>query len=347
MQYKAPTRHCFAVEELLRWNLHHTPTRSWTTSQRDRPEGTTMTTIGWIGTGNMGARMCANLVKAGFTVQAFDLNPDALAAAAENGATPVGSVAEVLDGADAVFTMLPKGQHVVSVFDGPEGIWANADHGTLLIDSSTIDPESCRTLHERSEEKGFHFVDAPVSGGISGAADGTLAFMMGGHAEDKKRAATYIEPMAGNIFDAGDATMGIAAKIANNMMLFIGVLATAEGSQLAESLGLDPKTFWEIASASSGRSWPQQTWYPVPDIIPTAASNRNFEGSFTVDLACKDVGLALDAGKAAGIDLRAAALACSQFDQLIDEGLAARDCTLIAKYVNPDGHLHGWDPAEV
>lgn len=303
-----------------------------------------MSTIGWIGIGNMGARMCGNLVNAGFTVQGYDLNPDAVAAAAEHGVRPASSVADAVNGADVVFTMLPKGRHVLSVFDGPDGIWAHADKSTLLVDSSTIDIATCRVLHERSREQGFHFVDAPVSGGISGAADGTLAFMLGGDAEDKARASRFIEPMSGKIFDAGEATMGIAAKIANNMMLCIDMLANSEGSQLAEQLGLDPKVFWEIASASSGRSWAQQTWYPVPGIIPTSAADNNFDATFTVDLARKDVGLALEAGKDAGINLPAAGLVSGQFDRLIDEGLSAKDCILIAKYVNPDESLRGWTP---
>ena len=293
-----------------------------------------MSTIGWIGIGNMGARMCGNLVNAGFTVQGYDLNPDAVAAAAEHGVRPASSVADAVNGADVVFTMLPKGRHVLSVFDGPDGIWAHADKSTLLVDSSTIDIATCRVLHERS----------PVSGGISGAADGTLAFMLGGEAEDKARASQFIEPMSGKIFDAGEATMGIAAKIANNMMLCIDMLANSEGSQLAEQLGLDPKVFWEIASASSGRSWAQQTWYPVPGIIPTSAADNNFDATFTVDLARKDVGLALEAGKDAGINLPAAGLVSGQFDRLIDEGLSAKDCILIAKYVNPDESLRGWTP---
>lgn len=303
-----------------------------------------MTTIGWIGLGNMGARMAANLVRAGHDVQGYDLSPVATAQAAENGIRIADSVADTVAGADAVFTMLPKGQHVHSVFEGTDGIWAHADHRTLLIDSSTIDLETSRFLHDRSVELGFHFVDAPVSGGISGAAAGTLAFMIGGLEEDTTRAAHFIEPMSGRTFVAGGPTMGIAAKIANNMMLCINMLANSEGSQLAERMGLDPKVFWEIASASSGQSWAQQTWYPVPGVIPTAAANQNFDATFTVDLARKDVGLALEAGENAGINLPAAAIIAQQFDQLIDEGFSHKDCTLVAKYVVPEGELRGWDP---
>lgn len=304
-----------------------------------------MTVIAWIGLGNMGSRMCANLIKDGYTVQGFDVNPAAAAAAADSGVVVTDSIAEAVNGADAVFTMLPKGDHVRGVFDGPDGIWAQADKDALLLDSSTIDIETSKFLHERSTELGFHFVDAPVSGGISGAADGTLAFMTGASSpEDAERAAKFIQPMAANIFSAGGPTMGLAAKIANNMMLCINMLANSEGSQLAEKLGLDPKVFWDIVSASSGRSWAQQTWYPVPEIIPTAAADNNFDATFTVDLAKKDVGLALAAAEDAGVNLAAASLVAGQFDQLIDEGLSHKDCTLIAKFPNPDDSLRGWTP---
>lgn len=303
-----------------------------------------MAIIGWIGLGNMGSRMTGNLVKAGHTVRGYDLNPAANAAAAEVGVTIVNSIADAVAGADAVFTSLPKGQHVRSVYEGPDGIWANASVTTLLIDSSTIDIATSRYLHEQSEVSSHHFVDAPVSGGISGAADGTLAFMLGGAPDDTARAATYIEPMSGNTIVAGGPTMGIAAKIVNNMMLLIDVLANSEGSQLAEQLGLDPRVFWEIASASSGRSWAQQTWYPVPGIIPTSAADHNFDATFTAELARKDIGLALDAGELTGTHLPAAALAAEQLQQLIDEGLGRKDCTLVAKYASPDGALQGWEP---
>lgn len=303
-----------------------------------------MATIGWIGLGNMGSRMVMNLINAGHEVQGHDINPAAAAQAAEIGVKIVDSVAEVVAGADAVFTMLPKGHHVLEVYAGPGGIWANADAQTLLIDSSTIDIETSRSLHEKSKNLGFHFVDAPVSGGISGAAAGTLAFMLGGLEEDTSRAAQFIEPMSARIFVAGGPTMGLAAKIANNMMLCINMLANSEGSQLAEKLGLDPQVFWEITSASSGQSWAQQTWYPVPGVIPTAAANQNFDASFSADLAHKDVGLALEAGENAGLNLPAASIIAQQLDQLIGEGLAHKDCTLVAKYVLPDGELNGWTP---
>ncbi len=302
-----------------------------------------MSTIGWIGLGNMGSRMTANLVRAGHTVQGFDLSERAREQAASVGVRSVNSVAEAVAGADAVFTMLPKGAHVLSVFEGESGIWANADRRTLLIDSSTIDIETSTLLHARSGEAGFSFVDAPVSGGVSGAADGTLAFMLGGDPADCDRAAEFIGPMSGRIFKAGGPAMGISAKIANNMMLMINVVANSEGAQLAERMGLDPKVFWDIVSASSGRSWAQQTWYPQPGVSASSPANNNYEPGFAAELAAKDVGLALAAGAAAGIELPAAEIVGAQLDRLIAEGYGGRDCTLIAKYVDPAGRVAGWD----
>ncbi|MCY1157308.1 MAG: 3-hydroxyisobutyrate dehydrogenase [Citricoccus sp.] len=303
-----------------------------------------MTRYAWIGLGNMGGPMAANLVAAGHQVRGVDLNERAAAAAAESGVEVVGSIAEAVRDAEAVFTMLPKGDHVRAVFDGPDGIWAHAPKDALLCDSSTVDIETSRWCHEQSEARGFAFADAPVSGGISGAADATLCFMIGGEPAAVERATELVGPMSGKVIAAGGPTAGTAAKICNNMMLFITLMANSEGSQLAARLGLDPKVFWEIVSVSSGRSWSQQTWYPVPDIIPTAAANNNFEATFRVDLAAKDVGLALDAGAQTGVRLPAAQLIASQLQELIDEGYADRDCSLVALLSTPDGVLDGFTP---
>jgi len=305
-----------------------------------------MSTYAWIGLGNMGGPMTANIIAAGHVVRGFDLSEQACAEAATGGVQIVSSVVEAITGAEVVFTMLPKGQHVRSVYEGEEGIWAHATKNMLLIDSSTVDIETSRYIHEGSTQRGLSFVDAPVSGGISGAGAGTLAFMLGGAEELMDRASEFIAPMSGRTIVAGAASMGIAAKICNNMMLFIDLMSSAEGSQLAEKLGLDPKVFWEIASVSSGRSWAQQTWYPVPEIIDTAAANNNFEATFRTDLARKDVGLALDAGESTGVSLPAATLAAEHFDELIAQGLGDKDCSLIVKNIAPEGKVRGWNPEQ-
>lgn len=303
-----------------------------------------MTRYAWIGLGNMGGPMTANLVAAGHQVRGVDLDERAVAAAAAAGVEVVGTVAEAVRDAEAVFTMLPKGEHVRAVFDGPDGIWAHAPQSALLCDASTVDVQTSRWCHEQSSARGFAFADTPVSGGISGAAAATLCFMVGGEPGAVERATELVGPMAGTVIAAGGPTAGIAAKICNNMMLFINLMANSEGSQLAARLGLDPKVFWEIVSVSSGRSWAQQTWYPVPDIIPTAAANNDFQATFRVDLAAKDVGLALDAGEQTGVKLPAARLIRSQLQELIDEGYADRDCSLVALLATPDGVLDGFTP---
>jgi 3-hydroxyisobutyrate dehydrogenase len=304
-----------------------------------------MATIAWIGLGHMGAPMAGHLVAAGHTVRGFDINPSAAAAAESRGVTLVSSIADALAGADAAITSLPMPQHVRSVFDGPDGIWAHASPGTLLLDTSTVDVETSRWCHEQSRARGFVFVDSPISGGTAGAEAHSLTFMLGGEADHVERARDLVAPMAGNIIACGGPSSGIAAKLVNNMMLFIGVMAVAEGSQLAEQLGLDPEVFWNVANVSSGGSWPQRVWYPVPGIVPSSAANKNFDATFSVDLARKDCGLAVQAGHAVGAHLAAAELALSQLDQLSAEGLGAKDCTLVTKLVTPDGTLRGYDPS--
>ena len=306
-----------------------------------------MTVISWIGLGHMGSPMSANLVEAGHTVRGFDLDERAMATARDGGVETFSSMAEALEGAEVVFTMLPKGEHSRAVYLGDQGVLALAPKDALLIDSSTIDVETALELHKAAAEKGFAFVDAPVSGGISGAAAGTLTFMIGGDKDTVARAEQVITPMAGRIVHTGGPGMGQSAKIVNNMMLFINLEACAEGSVLAERLGLDPRVFWDIASVSSGDSWALRTWYPVPDIVPSAAANNNFESTFSAVLAAKDVGLALSAGEQTGVDLPAAELAAQRFQRLIDEGYGDLDCSLIVKYAATDGKVQGWNPDEV
>ena len=300
------------------------------------------TQYGWIGLGNMGGPMTGNLVDAGQSVRGFDLDQRSVSDAQQRGVTPAAGIAEAVEGADVVFTMLPAGQHVREVFAGQGGIFEHASQDTLLIDSSTVDFETSRWCHREAEARGFRFVDAPVSGGISGAEAATLTFMVGGRPENVEQALPFLEPMAGNTFAAGGPSAGIAAKLANNMMLGISIMAAAEGSQLAERLGLDPKVFWDIVSVSSGQSWAQKTWYPVPGIVESAAANHNYDATFRADLALKDLTLATQAGREADLSLTAAELATSQLQTLADEGLGHKDCTLITKYVSPEGEAPGY-----
>jgi len=296
-----------------------------------------MAVVGWIGLGNMGGPMTANMVRAGHEVRGFDLSAEALQAAAASGVTTVSSIAEAVSGADVVFTMLPRGEHALSVYLGDGGVLACADQTTLLVDSSTIDIESAQKLHDAAGAAGFRFVDAPVSGGMSGAAAGTLTFMIGGEAGAVTEASGFIEPMSANIIPTGGATTGQAAKICNNLMLFINLAATAEGAVLADRLGLDKQVFWDIASVSSGDSWALRTWYPVPGVVSTAASNNGFAPTFTADLANKDINLALSAAKSTGTPLEIGGQVQQLFQRLIDDGLGGKDCSAIIKLV--DGTL--------
>ena len=296
-----------------------------------------MAVIAWIGLGNMGGSMSVNLANAGHEVRGFDLSPEAVAAAEAGGVKPAGSIAEAVAVADVVFTMLPKGEHARAVYLGADGVLAHADTRTLLVDSSTIDIASAQALHDAAAAAGFRFVDAPVSGGMSGAKAATLTFMIGGEAGAVAEAAEYIRPMAANIIPTGGPTTGQAAKICNNLMLFINLASTAEGAVLADRLGLDKQVFWDIASVSSGDSWALRTWYPVAGVVPTAASNNDFAPTFTTELANKDIGLAISAARDTGTPLEIGEHVQRLFQRLIDSGESGKDCSMIIKLV--DGSL--------
>ncbi len=304
-----------------------------------------MAVVAWIGLGNMGGPMTASMVRAGHSVRGFDLSTEAVAAAVGNGVTAASSIAEAVTGADVVFTMLPKGDHVRTVYFGDAGILANAATETLLVDSSTIDIESAQAVHDAAAAAGFRFVDAPVSGGMSGAAAGTLTFMIGGESAAVAEASAHVEPMAGNIIPTGGPTTGQAAKICNNLMLFINLASTAEGAVLADRLGLDKQVFWDIASVSSGDSWALRTWYPLAGVVPTSAANNDFAPTFTAELANKDIGLAIAAARSTNTPLEIGKHVQQLFQRLIDEGEGGRDCTKIVALM--DGSLKTSDSAAI
>ena len=303
-----------------------------------------MAVIGWIGLGHMGSPMSSHLVAAGHDVRGFDLDETANEVARGVGVRVVGSIADAVTGADAVFTSLPRNEHVREVYAASGGVWAHAPRGALLLDTSTVDIETSSWCHERSSASGHRFVDAPVSGGIAGAMSGSLTFMPGGAADVVDAARPLVEPMASHVFDLGGPTLGIAAKLANNLMLFVSLLGVAEGAQLAAALGLDPRRFFEVASVSSGDSWPLRTWYPAPDVVPTSPANRNFDATFTTALAEKDLTFAVEAAEASGLEVPAAEIALDQFRRLIAEGYAEKDCSLVAKFPSPDGTVAGFTP---
>lgn len=288
-----------------------------------------MTNIGWIGLGNMGGPMTANLVGAGHRVTGFDLSPQAREHAAAGGVVVAESLADAVREAEVVFTMLPAGRHAREVVTGADGVLAHAPADAVLVDSSTIDIQTARDLHEAVAATGRRFLDAPVSGGVSGAAAGTLTFMVGGEESTLEVVREIIQVMAGKIFHCGGPGAGQAAKITNNMMLGICLQATCEGAVLANRLGLDPTVFQELAKVSSGDSWALRTWYPVPGVVETAAVNRDFAGGFATALLRKDLGLALEAGEQTGTDLSFAKGVADRLDELIEAGQADKDCSIL------------------
>jgi 3-hydroxyisobutyrate dehydrogenase len=256
-----------------------------------------MATLAFIGLGNMGNPMAANLVKAGHKVQGFDLIPGNLEIAENNGVAVMTSAMAGVQGADVVITMLPAGQHVLSVY---EEIAAEAAEGTLFIDSSTIDVESARKAHAIAAQNDLLSIDAPVSGGVGGAQAGTLTFMAGGTREAFAKAEPILQPMAGRIVHCGEAGAGQAAKICNNMILGVSMIAVAEAFVLAEKLGLSHQALFDVASTSSGQCWSLTTYCPVPGPVPTSPANKDYKPGFAASLMLKDLKLAQEAAQIAG-----------------------------------------------
>lgn len=257
-----------------------------------------MTRVAFIGLGNMGGGMAANQAKAGRRVMAFDLSATAIRKAVGAGCSAAASVADAVKAADAVITMLPAGPHVRQVY--AEHVLPHAPKTALLIDSSTIDVESARAVATQAKAAGFRFADAPVSGGTAAADAGALAFMVGCDEPDFPAIEDALQPMSRVTFRAGDHGAGQAAKICNNMVLGISMIGVCEALALAEKLGLDPAKFHEISSQSSGKCWSLTSYCPWPGPVPTAPSNRNYEGGFATAMMLKDLKLAQEAAAKAG-----------------------------------------------
>ncbi|KPF79308.1 3-hydroxyisobutyrate dehydrogenase [Novosphingobium sp. AAP93] len=254
--------------------------------------------IAFIGLGNMGGGMAANLVRAGHEVHAFDLSAEALARAGENGCATHTSIRDAVQGADAVVSMLPNGAIVKSVFEAD--VIGHAPQTALLLDCSTIDVESARSVASDAAAAGYAMVDAPVSGGIAAANAGTLTFMVGGSAEAFVRAEPVLSAMGKAVIHAGDTGAGQAAKICNNMILGATMVATCEAFALAEKLGLDLQTFYDISSQASGQSWSMTSYCPVPGVGPASPADNDYQGGFATALMLKDLKLALAAAAQVG-----------------------------------------------
>ena len=290
-----------------------------------------MTRIAFIGLGNMGMGMCANLCKAGHEVSAFDLNADAVGVAEEKGAKPAPSIAEAVSGAEVIVSMLPAGKHVLSVYFGEDGVAKNAPKGALFLDCSTISVEEAREAASQATAAGFDMVDAPVSGGTAAAEAGTLTFMVGGPDTAFEKAKPVLEVMGKNIFHAGGSGNGQAAKIANNMLLGISMIGTCEAFNLAERLGLDAQTFFDISSTASGQCWSMTSYCPSPGPVPAAPSNRDYQPGFAVAMMLKDLRLASETAEAAGAVTRMGELAKTIYTDLETRGFAGLDFSGVMK----------------
>jgi 3-hydroxyisobutyrate dehydrogenase len=281
--------------------------------------------IGFIGLGNMGGPMAANLVKAGHSVSAFDMSADAVGRAVAAGARGAKAPADAASGAEAIVTMLPAGQHVRSVYLGQGGLLSEVSPGTLLIDSSTIDVATARDVHAAARQAGAEFLDAPVSGGVGGAAAGTLTFMVGGDDAAFERARPVLEKMGKNIFHAGGAGNGQAAKICNNMLLAISMIGTCEAFVLAEKLGLSHETLFKISSTASGQCWSLTSYCPVPGPVPASPANRDYQPGFTASMMLKDLKLAQTAAQASGASTPLGAQSAALYSMFEAAGAGSRD----------------------
>jgi 3-hydroxyisobutyrate dehydrogenase len=293
-----------------------------------------MATVGFIGLGNMGGPMAANLVKAGHTVTGYDLNPAALDALAKAGGKIAKSAADAVTGASVVITMLPAGEHVRDVYLHQGGlIDVTKDAGPLLIDCSTIDVESARTVTATAETAGLAMLDAPVSGGTAGAQNGTLTFMVGGSEEAFVRGKSVLEAMGKNIFHAGGPGAGQAVKICNNMMLAINMVGVSEGFLLAQKLGLDWDKLHQICATATANSWALSNYCPAPGPVPSAPSNRDYAPGFAAALMVKDVKLSQAAAEATGSPTPLAAKALSFYQQVVDAGDGGKDFSVVFRWL--------------
>jgi 3-hydroxyisobutyrate dehydrogenase len=291
-----------------------------------------MARIGFIGVGNMGGPMAANLVKAQHHVAAFDLSAAAVDAAVKAGAHKAAGIAEAVGDAEVVVSMLPAGKHVREVYEGT--VLGAAAKGALLIDCSTIDVESARAAAAAAAKAGFEMVDAPVSGGVGGAAAGTLTFMVGGSDAAFARAKPILEKMGRNIVHAGGSGNGQAAKICNNMILGVSMIAVSEAFMLAKRLGLDAQKLFDIASTASGQCWSLTNYCPVPGPVPASPANRDYQAGFTAAMMLKDLMLAQDAARSAGAVTPLGAEAAQLYNLFVTGGRGAQDFSGIVRMLD-------------
>ncbi|RUO58558.1 3-hydroxyisobutyrate dehydrogenase [Pseudidiomarina insulisalsae] len=294
-----------------------------------------MAKVGFIGLGNMGGPMAANLVKAGHAVTVYDLSEAALQQAREAGCSVASELTDVTTGADFVVSMLPADHHVEGVYLGDKGLHKVLDTKTLVIDCSTISAETARKLSKELAASQISFIDAPVSGGVGGAKAGTLTFICGGDEAAVDKARDVLNAMGKNVFRAGDAGAGQVAKICNNMLLSVLMAGTSEALQLGIAHGLDPKVLSEIMLQSSGRNWTLEVYNPCPDVMENVPSSNGYQGGFMVDLMAKDLGLAQQAALRSGASTPMGSLTLNLYRSWAQLGHGREDFSSIFKYVTP------------
>ncbi|MBS0535595.1 MAG: 3-hydroxyisobutyrate dehydrogenase [Proteobacteria bacterium] len=292
-----------------------------------------MARIAFIGLGNMGLPMAVNLIKAGHQVEGVDLNSASIDKLKSEGGSSVEYAHVAAARADVVVTMLPAGQQVREVYLGANGVVSAAQPGTLLIDCSTIDVDTARAVAAEAEKKDLLMLDAPVSGGVGGATAGTLTFMVGGPAQAFARAESILQKMGKTIVHAGGPGNGQAAKICNNMILGISMIAVSEAFVMAEKLGLDHQKLFDISSKSSGQCWAMTSYCPVPGPVPTSPANRDYQPGFTAAMMLKDLRLAQDAAKAAGARAELGAQAERLYSAYAGSGEGGRDFSGIIRFI--------------
>ena len=292
-----------------------------------------MAAIGFIGLGNMGGPMAANLIKAGHKLRVFDVSEAAMAKAAGAGAERASSAGDAARGAEAVITMLPAGQHVREVYLGPQGLVASPAPGALFIDCSTIDVATAREVSAAAEAAGADMIDAPVSGGVAGAEAATLTFMAGGKESAFRRAEPLLACMGRTVIHAGGPGNGQAAKICNNMILGISMIAVSEAFALADKLGLDNQTLFDVASKSSGQCWSLTSYCPVPGPVPGSPANRGYAPGFTAAMMLKDLRLAQDASRMTGANTPLGAEAAALYGLFASHGAGGLDFSAIIRFL--------------
>lgn len=298
-----------------------------------------MTSIGFIGLGNMGGPMARNLLKAGHSLKAFDISSAAVEAVAKEGATVAESPAAAATDVEAVVTMLPAGPQVHDVYLGSGKVIETAAKGTVLIDCTTADVATIRAVNAAAAEAGHDMIDGPVSGGVGGATAGTLTIMVGGTEKAFERAKPVLEGMGKNIFHAGGPGNGQAAKVCNNMMLAIQAIGVCEGFLLAEKLGLDAQKLYDIASTATSQCWFLNSYCPVPGPVPASPANNNYKAGFTAAMMLKDLKLSQEAAQGVDVATPMGAAATALYGLFARSGGAPADFSAIIRMLRGEGQI--------